>query len=142
MTREAAEAGSPVVRAGGGVVVDAEGRVAVVHRPKYDDWTLPKGKLFDGEEPLAGALREVEEETGHRCIAVESLGALEYTDRQGRTKVVDYWLMEPVDGAFSPGDEVDETRWLLHAEAEELLTFGRDADIVKRGLRAWAQRRT
>ena len=142
MTREAAGAGSPVVRAGGGVVVDAEGRVAVVHRPKYDDWTLPKGKLFDGEEPLAGALREVEEETGHRCIAVESLGALEYTDRQGRTKVVDYWLMEPVDGAFSPGDEVDETRWLLHAEAEELLTFGRDADIVKRGLRAWAQRRT
>jgi len=142
VTREAAGAGSPVVRAGGGVVVDAEGRVAVVHRPKYDDWTLPKGKLFDGEEPLAGALREVEEETGHRCIAVESLGALEYTDRQGRTKVVDYWLMEPVDGAFSPGDEVDETRWLLHAEAEELLTFGRDADIVKRGLRAWAQRRT
>jgi 8-oxo-dGTP diphosphatase len=122
--------------------VDAEGRVAIVHRPKYDDWTLPKGKLLEGEEPLAGALREVEEETGQRCVAVGPLGRLDYVDQQGRPKVVDYWLMEPVDGAFSPGDEVDETRWLPPPAAENLLTFGRDAAIVKKGLREWAQRHT
>ena len=137
-----AETRSPAVRAAGGVVVDAEGRVVVVHRPKYDDWTLPKGKLLDGEDPLAGALREVEEETGHRCAAIERLDTLEYVDQQGRPKTVDYWLMEPVDGEFSPGDEVDETRWLEVGTAEELLTFGRDVDIVKEGVRAWARRRT
>jgi 8-oxo-dGTP diphosphatase len=142
VTEEAAEPGAPTVRAAGGVVVDAEGRVALVHRPKYDDWTLPKGKLFEGEDPLAGALREVEEETGHRCRAIEPVGRLEYVDHQGRPKVVDYWLMEPLDGAFSPGDEVDETRWLAGEAAEGLLTFDHDADIARKGLRAWAQRRT
>jgi len=132
----------PTIRAAGGVVVDAEGRVAVVHRPKYDDWTLPKGKLLAGEEPLAGALREVEEETGIRCAEIAPLGRLGYVDQQGRPKVVDYWLMEPVDGEFSPGDEVDETRWLPPAAAEDLLTFGRDADVMKKGLKEWAARRT
>ena len=142
MSEEPAEPGVPAVRAAGGVVVDLEGRVALVHRPKYDDWTLPKGKLLEGEDPLAGALREVEEETGRRCRAIEPVGRLEYVDQQGRPKVVDYWLMEPLDGAFSPGDEVDETRWLAAAAAEDLLTFGRDADIAQKGLRAWARRRT
>ena len=132
----------PAVRAAGGVVVDAEGRVAIVHRPKYDDWTLPKGKLLEGEEPLDGALREVEEETGLRCKPIESLGRLGYVDQQGRSKVVDYWLMEPLDGVFSSGDEVDETRWLPPSAAADLLTFGRDAAIMEKGLEEWVQRHT
>jgi len=139
---EGAGEGEPAVRAAGGVVVDAEGRVAIVHRPKYDDWTLPKGKLLEGEEPLTGALREVEEETGLRCKPIEALGRLDYVDQQGRPKIVDYWLMQPLDGAFSPGDEVDETRWLPPAVAADLLTFARDVGIVKKGLEEWAQRRT
>ena len=138
--RAAAEPG--MVHAAGGVVVDAEGRVAVVHRPKYDDWTLPKGKLLAGEEPVAGAIREVEEETGFRCAPIEPLGRLEYVDQQGRPKVVDYWLMVPLDGAFAPGDEVDETRWMAPADAASLLTFERDTGMAKKGLEAWARRRT
>lgn len=141
MSERRAAAAPGTVRAAGGVVVDPEGRVAVVHRPKYDDWTLPKGKLLDGEEPLAGAVREVEEETGFRCAPVEPLGRLEYADQQGRPKVVDYWLMMPLDGAFSPGDEVDETRWLAPEAAASLLTFERDTGMAKKGLEAWARRR-
>jgi 8-oxo-dGTP diphosphatase len=123
-----------VVRAAGGVVVRPDGTVAVVHRPKYDDWSLPKGKLEPGEEPSEGALREVEEETGTRCRLVRSLLTTEYTDHRGRPKVVDYWLMEVVDGdgeAFVPNDEVDEVRWLRPRTAVRLLTYERDRDLVR-----------
>ena len=121
------------VRAAGGVVVRPDGTLAVVHRPKYDDWSLPKGKLEPGEEPSVGALREVEEETGVRCRLVRPLPGMEYTDHQGRRKVVDYWLMEVVGGGdeFVPFDEVDEVRWIRPRSAQDLLTYERDRDLVR-----------
>jgi len=91
-----------VVRAAGGVVV-RDGRVAVVHRPKYDDWSLPKGKLQPGESWEAAALREVEEETGLACRLQQELPAVEYEDSHGRCKTVRYWRMAPADeGRFAP----------------------------------------
>jgi 8-oxo-dGTP diphosphatase len=122
---------SPEVEAAGGVVLDSEGRVALVHRPRYDDWTLPKGKLDPGESFEEAALREVEEETGLRCRLVRELPSVEYPDNKGRAKLVRYWLMEVEhDPGFVLNDEVDELRWLEPADALSLLTYGRDAEIV------------
>src|SRR5919107_5952591 len=105
------------VKAAGGIV-RRDGRLAVVHRPRYDDWSLPKGKLDSGETWEDAALREVEEEIGLRCRLGEELDPVRYKDRKGRAKVVRYWLMEPErDVAFTPNDEVDELRWLAPAEA-------------------------
>jgi 8-oxo-dGTP diphosphatase len=122
---------SEQVLAAGGVVVGAAGRVVAVHRPKYDDWTLPKGKLDPGESFEQAALREVEEETGLRCRLVRELPSNEYRDARGRPKLVRYWLMEALaDGGFRPTREVDELRWLTQAEAAELLTYERDRALV------------
>jgi len=96
-----------VVRAAGGVV-EQDGRVLVVHRPRYDDWTFPKGKALDGETDEACALREVEEETGLRCELGDELPATSYVDAKGRPKRVRYWRMQPLGGRFVPHDEVDE----------------------------------
>jgi 8-oxo-dGTP diphosphatase len=131
-----------VVRAAGGVVIDGDGLLAVIHRPRYDDWSLPKGKLFRGEDPLEGAIRETEEETGFRCVPGAFLERVTYPDRSGRTKVVDYWLLEPAEGSFTPGDEVDELRWLEHAEAERTLTYERDRQTARKGVEAWKASRT
>jgi 8-oxo-dGTP diphosphatase len=123
---------SAEVRAGGGVVLDSEGRVALVHRPRYDDWTLPKGKLDRGESFEDAALREVEEETGVRCRLVRELPSSEYLDPKGRSKLVRYWLMEVEhDPGFVPNKEVDELRWLPVEEAPVLLTYPRDAEILR-----------
>ena len=122
-----------VVRAAGGVVVRAgpDGReVLVVHRPKYDDWSLPKGKLDDGERHDQAALREVEEETGYRCQLGEELPSTAYHDRYGRPKTVRYWAMSVVDGGFTPNREVDEVRWLPFPEASALLSYDRDRTIL------------
>jgi 8-oxo-dGTP diphosphatase len=122
---------SAEVRAAGGVVLDPEGRVALVHRPRYDDWTLPKGKLDRGESFEDAALREVEEETGLQCRLVRELPSSEYLDPKGRSKVVRYWLMEVEhDPGFVLNDEVDELRWLPVEEAPALLTYPRDAEIL------------
>ena len=122
---------SAEVRAAGGVVLDPEGRVALVHRPRYDDWTLPKGKLDRGESFEDAALREVEEETGLRCRLVRELPSSEYLDPKGRSKLVRYWLMEVEhDPGFVPNDEVDELRWVPVEEAPALLTYPRDAEIL------------
>jgi 8-oxo-dGTP pyrophosphatase MutT (NUDIX family) len=128
-----------VVRAAGGVVLrhdDADGvEVAVVHRPLRQDWSLPKGKLDPGETLEACALREVEEETGLRCRLGRPAGATAYRDRRGRAKTVAYWLMEPVGGGFRPSDEVDEMRWLDPDDAIELLTYGRDRELLAAAVR-------
>jgi 8-oxo-dGTP diphosphatase len=113
------------VQAAGGVVV-RNGQVAVVHRPRYDDWSLPKGKLDPGESFEEAALREVEEETGLRCRLVRELPAVRYEVR-GHPKLVRYWAMEVVDETrFEPNDEVDEVRWLEPDEAIALLSYDRD----------------
>jgi 8-oxo-dGTP diphosphatase len=116
------------VRAGGGVVVRA-GRVLVVHRPEYDDWSLPKGKLEPGESWEEGALREVEEETGLRCELGEEVGRTYYSDRQGRDKEVRYYLMT-ADGDPVAQNEVDEVRWVPLEDAATVLSYERDIDVL------------
>jgi 8-oxo-dGTP diphosphatase len=119
------------VEAAGGVVVLGD-RVLLVHRPRYDDWTLPKGKLHRGESFENAALREVLEETGLRCKLGRELSGAEYRDNKDRPKVVRYWLME-LDGepaAFEPNDEVDEVRWVVLDEAAGELTYDRDRDVL------------
>jgi 8-oxo-dGTP diphosphatase len=123
------------VRAAGGIVTrPREGggtEVCVAHRPRYDDWSLPKGKLDPGETWEQAALREVEEEIGLRCrLGRELLPPVTYTDDRGHPKTVRYWLMDAVDGEFVPNEEVDEVRWLeLHAAAD-LLTYEHDQELV------------
>ena len=122
------------VEAAGGVVVRGDGEpleLVVVHRPRYDDWSLPKGKLESGERWEDAALREVEEETGLRCELGDELESARYRDRKGRDKLVRWWLMRPFEGGFEPNDEVDELRWLSAAEALELLDYEHDRDLVR-----------
>lgn len=129
---------SEMIEAAGGVVWrrTAKGciRVLLVHRPRYSDWSLPKGKLEPGEPALTGALREVREETGLRCEVGPELAEVRYVDRKGREKRVRYWAMEPVKGRFRPNHEVDKVRWTCVEEAASTLTYPHDADVVQ-GLR-------
>ncbi len=121
------------VRAGGGVVVRAGAagvEVAVVHRPRYDDWSLPKGKLEPGESFEDGAVREVWEETGLRCELGDELSPVSYHDRKGRLKLVRYWVMTPSEGAFAPNDEVDVLEWLPPAAAAERLDYEHDRKLL------------
>jgi 8-oxo-dGTP diphosphatase len=120
-----------VVRAAGGLVTrnDAS-EVLVVHRDRYDDWSFPKGKCERGESDEDCALREVEEETGLRCVLGEELPSTSYTDGQGRPKRVRYWLMEPVGGELAYHHEVDAARWVTLDEARGLLTYQRDVDLL------------
>lgn len=126
---------APTVRAAGGVVWrqgrDGEPEVAIIHRPLQDDWTLPKGKLNDGETPEQGALREVEEETGLRCEIVRPAGCTAYVDRRGRDKIVCYWLMRPIEGDFRPSEEVDALRWLTLQQAIEQLSYPVDRALLE-----------
>jgi 8-oxo-dGTP diphosphatase len=107
---------------------------ALVHRSAYDDWTLPKGKLLPGEHPLAGACREVVEETGFSPVAGPRLPSLEYevlVKGQLAPKVVDYWAMRAVGGEFSPNPEVDALRWCQLDRAAALLTYDHDRMILR-----------
>jgi 8-oxo-dGTP pyrophosphatase MutT (NUDIX family) len=127
--------GQAEIEAAGGVVVrerDGGPQVAVVHRAKYDDWSLPKGKLMEDEPAEQAALREVEEETGFRCELGEELAPAHYRDRKGRRKRVRWWQMRPVSGEFEPNAEVDELRWLAPEDAAELLSYEHDRELVKR----------
>jgi 8-oxo-dGTP diphosphatase len=121
------------VRAAGGVPVrnGATGvEVLVVHRPRYDDWTFPKGKRERGETDEECALREVLEETGLRCVLEEELPPTTYVDRDGRPKLVRYWRVRVVEGSVVPNDEADEARWLPRAAAAALLTYERDHAVL------------
>ncbi len=124
-----------MVRAAGGVVLrpGQSGRleVALVHRPAYDDWSFPKGKLLPGEDEPAAAIREVEEETGMRCRLEGPLPPVRYLDRKGRPKVVAYWTMTPQSGSFRPTDEVDALRWVPVEEAAEVLTHDTDRGVLR-----------
>ena len=120
---------APPVRAAGGILsrrTEAGLEVLAVHRPRYDDWGFPKGKCLAGESDEACALREVFEETGFRCRLGQAVGATSYVDSRGRPKEVRYWTMEVLTGSFTPGDEVDEIRWLGLVQAITLLTYERD----------------
>lgn len=125
---------SAEVRAAGGVVLresEAGIEVAVVHRPRYDDWSLPKGKLDEGESFERGALREVEEETGLVCELGEELESVRYHDRKGRSKVVRYWLMRVEKGSFEINDEVDELLWLSPRAAVGKLDYDHDRRLIR-----------
>ena len=116
-------------RAAGGVVV-RDGRVLLVHRPKYDDWSFPKGKLEDDESWQEAALREVEEETGLRCTIGDEVGRTHYDVAQG-PKEVRYFRMT-ADGEPRARHEVDEVRWTPLAEAARLLSHDRDRALLER----------
>ena len=108
-----------------------DGLVAVVHRPRYDDWTLPKGKLDRGESFEDAALREVFEETGLRVRLVRELPEVRYQGGAG-PKLVRYWLMEVESEApFEPNDETDALRWVEPAEARALLSYDRDRELLE-----------
>ena len=123
---------SPTVAAAGGVVWrgrrgDIE--VALVHRPRYDDWTLPKGKLEDGESELAAAVREVGEELGAAVAVSRRVGRVHYR-HDGAKKTVAYWAMRYLAGEFVPNDEVDAIEWLTPAHAAKRLTYAVDLPVL------------
>ena len=123
-----------IVRAAGAVLVDGE-RLALVHRPRYDDWTLPKGKHEPGEDDPAAALREVLEETGFHGRIERDLGVVRYTvEKHGAVlpKVVRYYVMSVALGTFEGSDEVDELRWVKREQAAQLLTYERDREVLAR----------
>ena len=122
------------VRAAGGLVCrrDADGgmEILLVHRPAYDDWSFPKGKLESGERAEDAATREVEEETGLRCELGRELATARYRDARGRPKMVRYWLMTPVGGQLEAANEVDDARFVPVREATALLTYERDRELL------------
>ena len=146
MSSERSVVDEPDVRAAGGIVRRFRRRrgrrrleVLVVHRPRYDDWTFPKGKRdADDADDNATALREVEEETGYRCRMGSEIGSTRYRDHRGRDKLVRYWVMDlpaRVSGDdFVVNAEVDEMRWHLPADAAALLTYDHDREVLEDAL--------
>ena len=128
--------GTVDVRAAGTVpwrrTEDGRVEVLVVHRPRYDDWSLPKGKCEPGESDEDCARRETTEETGYTGALGNELGAVRYHDHRGRSKQVRYWAMEVDGGGFEPNDEVDEVRWLPESDAEALLSYPHDRVFPRR----------
>jgi 8-oxo-dGTP pyrophosphatase MutT (NUDIX family) len=123
-----------LVLAAGGVVwrrgPDGTVDVVLVHRPRYDDWSLPKGKLDPGETDEEAALREVEEETTLQARLGPELPSTTYLDRSGKHKRVRYWAMTVVDGSPSACNEVDAAVWLPVEEAAARLTYRRDVEVL------------
>jgi len=108
--------------------------VAVVHRARYDDWSLPKGKLEPGERAVTAAVREVAEETGSRVALSRRLPTVRYAVG-GARKEVSYWLARHVSGSFEPNDEVDELVWLPPAEARSRVDYPGDRTVLADTLR-------
>jgi 8-oxo-(d)GTP phosphatase len=136
------QVGASVIKAAGGVLWRTANQspnklkieVAIIHRPRYDDWSIPKGKLVPGESELEGAIREVSEETGYRVQVRYPLGVVNYDKSSGgetRVKTVRYWAMHAEGGLFSPSREVDQLRWLSMDDAFELLSHERDRDLLR-----------
>jgi len=129
------------VRAAGAVVwrLDGDGELEVllVHRPRYDDWSFPKGKCDDGEGDRHCARREVEEETGLRGELGRELPPSSYIDGKGRPKVVRYWEMTVTGGEFVPNDEVDRVAWVSLQKAASKLSYRRDVDVLGDFARTW-----
>ena len=124
------------VRAAGGLVVRPAREngieVLLVHRPKYDDWSFPKGKLDSGETEEQAAVREVREETGFVCTLGDEIATVRYVDGKGRPKRVRYWMMTVAGGdADIPNAEVDELAWLTPDDASTLLTYSHDRDLAR-----------
>jgi 8-oxo-dGTP pyrophosphatase MutT (NUDIX family) len=143
----------PEVRAAGGVVWRAvtvadeagatrpSGEIVLVHRPRYDDWSFPKGKLNRGEAYRRAALREVLEETGLVCEPGEELASTVYVDGKGRAKLVRYWMMRVVAvKPWVPNAEVDQRRWVPIEEADGLLTYAHDGEVLASLVEALASR--
>ncbi|MCT1355623.1 NUDIX hydrolase [Gordonia sp. p3-SID1431] len=108
--------------------------IAVVHRPKYDDWTLPKGKAEPGETLIDTAVREIAEETGEHVVLGRHLDDVHY-DLGSTRKHVRYWSARASDGEFVAGHEVDELRWLSVDEAREMLSYPLDRTILEEFVR-------
>lgn len=129
---------TPILAAGGLVIrpdPDGELRVLAAHRPRYDDWSLPKGKADAGESPEATALREVAEETGVLADIIAPLGEVEYRVSSGKRKVVRYYAMRSrSERPFTPNDEVDEIRWVTPEEGAELLSYEHDRALITNDL--------
>jgi 8-oxo-dGTP pyrophosphatase MutT (NUDIX family) len=125
---------SPTVRAAGGLVLrsteDGAVEILVVHRPAYDDWSFPKGKLEAGESEEDAAVREVEEETGLVCSLDRELATTSYRDARGRDKTVRYWLMTAVGGELRAANEIDDARFVSLTDAAALLSYARDRDLL------------
>lgn len=123
-----------LLRAAGGVVwrrVDGgEIEVVLVHRPRYDDWSLPKGKVDDGESDEDAARREVLEEAGVRCALGPELIEVSYTDRTGRPKVVRYWAMTVEAGEVAGDHEIDEATWVPLSQLRGRMSYPRDWPVV------------
>ena len=127
-------ADEPEVRAAGGIPWRQPGdtlEVLVIRRPRYDDWTFPKGKLDPGETWEQAAVREVWEETAIVAVLSTEIAGTRYRDRYGCAKQVRYWTMRVVSGSFKPHAEVDEIRWVTHDAAEETLSYARDLDVLR-----------
>jgi 8-oxo-dGTP pyrophosphatase MutT (NUDIX family)/phosphohistidine phosphatase SixA len=123
-----------VIEAAGGVLWRASTggsgiEVALVHRPKYDDWSIPKGKLEIGEHPVIGGVREVAEETGYVGIPGRPLGEIRYF-KDSTPKRVRFWAMKVASGEFTANDEVDQMMWLPPREAQRHLMHDRDQGIL------------
>jgi 8-oxo-dGTP diphosphatase len=124
----------PIILAGGGIVWRrGEGgvvEIVLVHRPVYDDWSFPKGKLHPGETEAQAALREVQEETGLVCRLGPGIGTTSYRDPKRRPKTVRYWEMTTTAGTLGPANEIDDARWVPLEEALLLLTYAHDRRLL------------
>ncbi|WP_313896184.1 NUDIX hydrolase [Streptomyces sp. YIM 98790] len=136
MAQATEDTGEPIRAAGCVLWRHAPGggiEIGLVHRPRYDDWSHPKGKLDPDEKPAEAAVREVREETGMECLLGAELTMLRY-GAQGRDKEVSYWTAEAVGGTFVPNHEVDEFRWLAPDRARGLLSYAQDRDLLDEAL--------